>query len=43
MLKHHRSGFVLIGILLVAGIASAASRLYEGKIVVAGEGRVTVV
>jgi hypothetical protein len=39
----YRLGFVLIGILLIAGSASAASRLYEGKIVAVSDGRIMVV
>jgi hypothetical protein len=42
MLKY-RLGFFLIGMLLACGVALAAARLYEGKVVVAGEGKVTVV
>lgn len=42
MPKHHPA-FVLVGILLIAGIASAASRFYEGKILAVGEGTVTVI
>ncbi|HEX4148181.1 MAG TPA: hypothetical protein VHY20_04300 [Pirellulales bacterium] len=42
MLKS-RLVMVVIALLLAAGLASAANRLYEGKIVVAGDGKVTVV
>ncbi|HWC89992.1 MAG TPA: hypothetical protein VG433_10060 [Pirellulales bacterium] len=42
MLKY-RLGFFLIGLLLASSLALAATRLYEGKVIVAAGGKVTVV
>lgn len=42
MLKH-RVAFAFLGMLTICSIALAANRLYEGKVVLAGESRVTVV
>ena len=42
MLKY-RLGFFLFGMLLASSLALAAMRLYEGKVVLAGDGTVTVV
>lgn len=42
MLKHCLA-YLLIGMLLAPGIALAAARLYQGKIVVTGEHQITVV
>ncbi|HEY5314299.1 MAG TPA: hypothetical protein VIK18_17330 [Pirellulales bacterium] len=42
MLKY-RLGFFLIGMLLASSLALAAARLYEGKVILASDGKLTVV